>query len=229
MKYWPFFIKNLVFVLLICIAQLSFSQKNNDSTNERYVFFLHNKFIEDHSLEENHPQYGNPHYYEILNEFKKEGFTVYSEKRPKNTDVKKYAKKIVLKIDSLLNSGIDPGRITVIGTSKGGYIAQYVSTYLANPDVNFVFIGSFREIDLKNMGDINFCGNILNIYEKSDIYGNSAVKRKLTSKLKVTRFYEIELNTGLEHGFLFRPLQEWIRPSILWTEQKFNELTKNPL
>jgi len=209
--------------LLLCGTQLSLSQS---STNGRYIFFLHNKFIEDHDLDEDHPQYGNAHYYEILNEFKKEGFTVYSEKRPKNTDVKEYAKKIVIKIDSLLNSGIDPGKITVIGTSKGGYIAQYVSTYLVNPGVNFVFIGSFREIDLKDLSDVNFCGNILTIYEKSDVYGVSAVNRKLTSNLKISRFYEIELNTGLEHGFLFRPLQEWLWPSILWAGQKFDELEK---
>jgi hypothetical protein len=121
-----------------------------------------------------------------------------------------------VQIDSLFKRGVVPEHITVIGTSKGGYIAQYVSTYLANPEVNFVFIGAFRESDITDYPDINYCGNILTIYEKSDFYGVSAIKRKETSKLKVTRFEEIELNTGLEHGFLYKPMKEWVEPCIKW-------------
>ncbi|MDP3352273.1 MAG: alpha/beta hydrolase, partial [Flavobacteriaceae bacterium] len=130
-------------------------------------------------------------------------------------------KKIVAQIDSLLLNGLKPAQITVIGTSKGGYIAQYVSTFLNNPEVNFIFIGSFRDIDIKNLPDINFCGNILTIYEKTDVLGVSAIKRKETSSLKVSRFKEIELNTGLRHGFLFKPLREWIYPSIQWAKQNY--------
>jgi hypothetical protein len=41
----------------------------------------------------------------------------------------------------------------------------------------------------------------LTIYEKSDFYGVSAIRRKTTSRLKVNRFKEIELNTNLNMDF----------------------------
>lgn len=199
----------------------AFSQEKTPNKDQRYIFFLHNKFIEENDLNTAHPEYGKAEYNEILASFRKDNFIVFSEKRKKNTNVADYAEKIVKQIKSLLKKGISPSKITVIGTSKGGYIAQFVSTYLANPDVNFVFIGCFRDVDIEEIPDINFCGNILTIYEKSDIYGVSAVKRKETSKLKVNHFKEIELNTNLKHGFLYKALDEWIVPCKKWANGNY--------
>lgn len=199
----------------------AFSQEKTPNKDQRYVFFLHNKFIEENDLNTAHPEYGKAEYNEILASFRKDNFIVFSEKRKKNTNAADYAKKIVKQIKSLLKKGISPSKITVIGTSKGGYIAQFVSTYLANPDVNFVFIGCFRDVDIEEIPNINFCGNILTIYEKSDIYGVSAVKRKETSKLKVNHFKEIELNTNLKHGFLYKALDEWIVPCKKWANGNY--------
>lgn len=199
----------------------AFSQEKTPNKDQRYVFFLHNKFIEENDLNTAHPEYGKAEYNEILASFRKDNFIVFSEKRKKNTNAADYAEKIVKQIKNLLKKGISPSKITVIGTSKGGYIAQFVSTYLANPDVNFVFIGCFRDVDIEEIPNINFCGNILTIYEKSDIYGVSAVKRKETSKLKVNHFKEIELNTNLKHGFLYKALGEWIVPCKKWANGNY--------
>ena len=207
----PFILFITLFSLFSCLS--SFSQTNPD---QAYIFFLHNKFIEENYLNVAHPEYGKAEYNEIINSFKASNFIVFSEKRKKDTNAADYAEKVVKQIKGLLKKGVKPNKITVIGTSKGGYIAQYVSTYLANPDVNFVFIGCFRAIDITEIPDINFCGNILTIYEKSDIYGVSAIKRKETSKLKVNHFKEIELNTNLKHGFLYKALDEWIVPAKKW-------------
>lgn len=201
---------------------MAFSQEKTPLKDQRYVFFLHNKFIEENDLSAAHPEYGISEYTEIINSFKAANFIVFSEKRKKNTNASDYAEKVVKQIKALLKKGISPNKITVIGTSKGGYIAQYVSTYLADPNVNFVFIGCFRDSDIKEIPDINFCGNILTIYEKSDIYGVSAVKRKETSKLKINHFKEIELNTNLKHGFLFKALDEWIIPSKKWANENYD-------
>jgi hypothetical protein len=199
----------------------AFSQEKTPNKDQRYIFFLHNKFIEENDLNTAHPEYGKAEYNEILASFRKDNFIVFSEKRKKNTNAADYAEKIVKQIKNLLKKGISPSKITVIGTSKGGYIAQFVSTYLANPDVNFVFIGCFSDVDIEEIPNINFCGNILTIYEKSDIYGVSAVKRKETSKLKVNHFKEIELNTNLKHGFLYKALDEWIVPCKKWANGNY--------
>lgn len=187
-----------------------------------YLFFLHNRFTEEMPSESRHMEYGKSQYLEIINAFEIAGFKVLSEKRPARTDITIYARKIVHQIDSLLTMGVKANHITVVGISKGGYIAQMSSTLLANPEINFVFIGSYRKQDLTNMPQINFCGNILSIYERSDEFGVSAIKRKETSNLKVTRFKELELNTGLKHGFLFKPLREWIIPVVNWGKRKYD-------
>lgn len=205
----------------LIIGSLVFNLFGVAQNSDRYIFFLHNAFLEQHSLNDLHPQYGRAAYTEILDAFKEQGFQVISEKRKGNVDIRNYAHKVLKQIDSLISLGTDPSKITVVGTSKGGYIAQYVSTYAHNPNLNFVFIGSFRNSNLKNLPDINFCGNILNIYEESDPNGVSAIKRKEMSTCNIKYFKEIELHTGLKHGFLFKPLKLWIDPTIKWAEGNY--------
>ncbi|WP_035648275.1 hypothetical protein [Flavobacterium sp. ASV13] len=210
------------FLAAFLFNQVSFSQTQTSNKDQRYIFFLHNAYVEQNPLNVPHPEYGKAEYNEILASFRKDNFIVYSEIRKKNTNASKYAEKIVKQIKTLLKKGVSPDKITVIGTSKGGYIAQFVSTYLANPNVNFVFIGCFRDVDIQEFPEINFCGNILTIYEKSDVYGVSAIKRKETSKLKINHFKEIELNTGLKHGFLYKAADNWIAPSKKWANGNYD-------
>ena len=153
-----FFSLSLLILSVSCIPNKK--KEVQPTVNANYIFFLHNKFAEENDLNVAHPQYGKVAYIKIIETFQKEGNIVLSEKRKPNTDVKKYAKKVVHQIDSLLSLGIEANRISVIGTSKGGYIAQYVSTYARNPDINYVFIGCFQNDDIENYPDIQFCGNI---------------------------------------------------------------------
>lgn len=134
--------------------------------------------------------------------------------------MQEYTNTVISQIDSILDKH-SSDTITVIGTSKGGYIAQMVSTQLNNSKINFVFIGCFQDSDLKEYPNINFCGNILTIYEKSDPFEVSAIKRKQTSKLDIPNFKEVELNTGLNHGFLFQALDAWINPCIKWANNNY--------
>ncbi|AFU69886.1 hypothetical protein P700755_003236 [Psychroflexus torquis ATCC 700755] len=211
-------IKIGLFIGIIFCSSLWAYGTNND---DRYIFFLHNRFLEEHELNELHPKFGRTEYNEMIAKFKKNGFKVFSEKRNGNVNAREYAKGIVIQIDSLIESGTQSNNITIVGTSKGGYIAQYVSTLARNPDLNFVFIGSFRISDLVNNPEINYCGNILTIYEKSDPFGVSALDRKKSSTCKIKHFEEIELHTGMGHGFLFKALKEWIEPTIHWANRNY--------
>lgn len=207
----------LIFLGILLYCSVNACQQNND----KYIFFLHNRFLEEHSLEDEHPEYGRTEHLEIINKFKANGFKVISEQREGNVNAREYATGIVDQIDSLIKNGTKPNKITVVGTSKGGYIAQYVSTLANNPDLNFVFVASFMDSDIQNIPEINFCGNILTIYEKSDPFGVSAMQRKRTSTCKIEHFKEIELNTGMGHGFLFKPMKEWIEPTIKWANENY--------
>lgn len=210
-------IKGLFFSVFIVILIASCEQED-----ERFIFFLHNRFLEEHDLNELHPEFGRTEYNEIVTEFEKSGIKVISEIRNGNVNAREYAVGVVSQIDSLLKKGIKPEKITVIGTSKGGYIAQYVSTIADNSNLNFVFVASFRNSDVEDIPEINYCGNILTIYDKSDPFGVSAMERKKTSTCKIKHFKEIELNTGMGHGFLFKPLKEWIEPTIEWANGNYD-------
>ncbi len=209
--------KNLLMGILFCSILLACG----GNKDKGIVFFLHNRFLETHKLYELHPEYGRTEYKEILKEFENNGLQVISEKRNGNVNAREYAIGVVNQIDSLIQNGMGPNKITVVGTSKGGYIAQYVSTLANNDNLNFVFIGSFRDSDLEIIPEINYCGNILTIYEKSDPFGVSAIERKKTSTCSIKNFMEIELNTGKGHGFLFKPLKEWIEPTVMWAKGNF--------
>lgn len=220
MKSKTYIISGLFLLVFIhCKANIEIQ---NYETDRNYLFFLHNQFLEENNDGTFSDKYNVTVNYEgILQSFRKDGFIVLNEKRTKNTDTKDYARKIVFQIDSLIKTGVQPNHITIVGTSKGGYIAQYVSTIMANPNLNFVFIGCYQESDIENYPEINFCGNILTIYEKSDAFGVSAIKRKETSKLKISQFKEIELNTGLQHGFLYLASEEWLKPCKLWAYRNY--------
>lgn len=208
-------------LLLLALALFSCGDPPDNPNSEYYVFFLHNRFLENHTTDEAHPLYGKVQYNEILAAFEREGLTVISELRSENTDGKVYARKVLHQIDSLRQLGIPAENITVIGTSKGGYIAQYVSTYAHDPKLSFVFIGSSFSQDAETFTDILLCGNILNIYEQSDS-GSVSMKEMLArSGREVPHFRELELNTGKEHGFLFVLLDDWFQPSLSWSKGQY--------
>ncbi|WP_126651302.1 alpha/beta hydrolase [Chryseobacterium aureum] len=187
----------------------------------QYIFFLHNKFLEDHSFEEKHPEYGVAEYESILYKLRNQNAIVISEKRKAGTDPSVYAVKVKKQIDSLLQKGIPAGNITVVGTSQGGYIAQYVSFYEKNPHLKFVIIGaSFKDDSLEKDTNFKLYGRILSITEKSDEGHVPLSKEQRLIRSDIKDFKEIELNTGLHHGFLFKALNDWITPVKDWVSRK---------
>lgn len=210
-------VKNIFFVVFSFFPIIMLCQK----PQQQYIFFLHNKFLEDHSFEEKHPKYGVAEYETILNKLRNQNTIVISEKRKANTDPTVYAEKVKKRIDSLMKKGIPAGRITVVGTSQGGYIAQYVSFYEKNPQLKFVFIGaSFKDDSLEKDKNFKLYGRILSITEKSDDGHVPLSKEQRLIRSDIKDFKEIELSTGLNHGFLFKALNDWIMPAKDWTSRK---------
>jgi hypothetical protein len=206
---------NLILISFIASTTIS---------GQRYLFYLHGRIIEDQGIHavDSANGYGAYRYEDILDAFRKSGFTVLSEVRQKNTNPLEYAHKVVNQIDSLIKKGIKPDDITVVGASKGAIISMFVSSYLKNKDVNFVFLAGCSEEILQHFPEIEFCGNILSIYEKSDDKGGlSCSQFKDRSPLTIPHYKEIELNTGLRHGFIYKPLPEWIDPAVKWANKNY--------
>ncbi|MCD6019632.1 MAG: hypothetical protein K0S53_2753 [Bacteroidetes bacterium] len=191
---------------------------------QNVVFYLHGKIVENKgpNAVDSINGYGAYKYFDILDSLKKRNFTVMSEVRKANTNVTSYAQIVAGQIDSLLKRHIQPQHITVIGASKGSIIAMYVSTYVKNKDVNYVFMGACDDEIYSQRSDILFYGNILSIYEKSDsLNGVSCHKFRDRSKA-MPQYKEIELNTGLRHGFIYKPIREWLEPATSWANGNYN-------
>lgn len=202
-------------IILSCTVK-SFSQS--------VVFYLHGKIVENQGANavDNVNGNGAYKYQDILDSLKKRNFTVISEVRKPNTSVTSYAQSVAHQIDSLLRTNIKAQNITVIGASKGSIIAMYVSTYVKNKDLNYVFIGACDDETFNRCSDIQYYGNILSIYEKSDSLNGSTCKKFRDKSSTVSRYKEIEINTGLRHGFLFRPIQEWLVPAVSWANGDYD-------
>lgn len=200
---------------LIFLLLLSCGAKPIEPT---HVFYLHGQIIEDQGRRPTHPKFGIYEYDEILRQLGGEGRVVVSEARPKGTDPVAYADKVAKQIEDLLAKGVPGHRITVIGASKGSVITMLVSTKVRSPEVGYVIMGNCNDWVLENF-HIDLHGRVLSIYDADDSVGGTCGPTFRQSK-QLGKHREIRLETGLGHGFLYRPMKEWIEPALAWSRQR---------
>lgn len=193
--------------------QTPMDQMDRDST--KYVFYLHGKIVEDQGLAAYSDEHGKYQYEAILEALNGEHVKVISEVRPKDTKIIFYAQKVVGQIRSLLEAGVAASNITIIGASKGALIAMQVSTFLKNKNVNFVFIAGHIK-SVQQYFNFDLYGNILGFYEETDPIAGTSYQPLIDKSQGVNKFKEVELNTNLGHGIVFRPLKEWLTPAKEW-------------
>ena len=181
----------------------------------RYLFYLHGRIIEEQGERPTHPEFGIYKYREILEVLAVSGLVVISEARPAGTDAAAYARQVVAQVTALLESGVPPEHITVVGFSKGGGIAILASSLLANDRLNFVFMASCGPW-YENRLEIKPRGRLLGLREASDdLAGPCDV---LFARSPATADgAEIVLELGGGHGAFYRPHPEWIDPVVEWT------------
>lgn len=181
-------------------------------TSARYLFYLHGRIVE-RGRRPISPEYGAYEYDQILETFKTQGFVVISEQRPVGTEVEKYAEKVAGQVRKLLKAGVPPRNITLVGASQGSFIAMLTSTYLKNRDVNFVIIAGCGA-DARFLDMVDLHGNVLSIYERTD--GPGSCEKFRVDATGLGKYQEKELQTGLRHGFIYRPIPEWVDATISW-------------
>lgn len=209
--------KGLLLSLLFLATQCT-NPKPTEKQITNYLFYLHGRIIEDQGINAISEKYGPYEYTQILKALEQKNIKVISEARKKDTDITSYAKQITQEIRTLLQSGVSPKNICVLGASKGSVITMLVSTQLANPAMKFILMGNCNDWVLDNF-DMNLQGHILSIYEKSDEFGKSC-DSIIATTASVSTFKEIALETNLGHGFLYKPLKEWIQPALTWTKEQ---------
>jgi len=186
-------------------------------TQQQHIFYVHGAIVREQGPEAISKEFGAYRFHDIVKALEETGATVHAALRPKDSSFQQGVQALTDEISALLASGVRPNDITIIGASEGGIMSLVAATNLANDQLSFVIMGAcspWAETNLK----LNLHGRILSIYEKGDAFGGtcSAIARKST---RVSAYREIPLHTGLRHGFLYRPLPEWINPTLRWAQQ----------
>ena len=181
----------------------------------RYVIYLHGRIVEEAGRQPTDSAFGTYEYDAILDSLRRAGFVVLSDQRPPRTDSDSFATHVSEQVDSLLRLGVSPRAITVVGFSKGGWIAILASSRLQNPALSFVFMGACGPWAFES--DLHVSGRLLSLYETSDTLGISCAPM-FAHRSAGSRTREIPLSLGLGHGTFFQPRPAWLAPAIAWAQ-----------
>ena len=190
-----------------------------DGRSARHLIYLHGRIVqEQQSARPRHPQHGTYELEEILDTFRERGFVVSGEIRPRSASVSDSADRVVGQVRRLIESGVPADHVTVVGGSMGAEIALLASSRLQALEVRFGLLGACLSESARTLHadeGVGPAGHLLSIRESSDELTGSCLpwnsELEPSSKLFAR---EIVLDTGLGHGFLYRPLPEWVDPIV---------------
>lgn len=189
-----------------------------DMNTGKHVFYLHGMIVEVQGVNAVSDEFGPYKYEDIIDSLRTAGYRVHSEVRTTKTDFNAFCTKISREIDQLIRDDVPPQDITVIGASKGAMMAMQISDLNKQP-VNYVLLGANSD-RTENNYDWKLHGRILGIYEKSDKIAGKDYAYWISRSPEAREFRQLEINTGLGHGFLFRPAKEWLEPAKEWIDGK---------
>lgn len=205
---------NPSFMFILSFMVLFVSCKMSSQTESKYIYYLHGRIIEIQGKDAISDEYGKYEFDSIVNSLSDLGHNVIAEVRTENVGYIEYANKVSSEIDSLVKLGIKPINITVIGASKGAIIASNISNINQNP-INYVFLAGNNKYQEEN-NNWKFHGQVLCIYDLSDSIAGGNYDYWKNNENFTTKFEQIEIKTNLGHGFLYKPLEEWIEPTKKW-------------
>lgn len=180
----------------------------------QYLFYLHGAIVEGSNGRPVSPEHGVYQYPEIVAALAGHGFEVRSEVRPANTNPQKYAEGVAREIRELLASGVPEDHIAVVGASKGGVIAAFVSSKLDNPGISYVFLAGLFA-DAKAEQSLVLHGRVFSIHDAADKNLISS-DRYFRQSPDLTERKALVTKTGLGHGLIFTPNPAWLAPAMDW-------------
>lgn len=181
--------------------------------SERYVIYSHGLIAEGSDPKPISPKYGQYDFPAIKKALYGIGsFNLIAYQRPKAAD-DAYADTLKIWVRRLLDAGVKPTRITLIGFSRGAQLTALASSALASSRINTALLAICEDGEVSQAPGLILGGNLLSIYETSDELGSCA---KLASRSHLDSFNEVSISTGRKHGAFFLPLPEWIQPLLEW-------------
>ena len=202
-------------IALLLIAAMSAQICDGDEVPlAPIIFYLHGQIVEGQGPRPVHERWGLYDYPAVVDALGSSGAKVISEVRARGTDVTQYANRVADEIEALISDGVSPERIVVVGFSKGGGIAIFVSDRLNRPEVRFILLAACSDW-LSSVPNVRLTGHVLSVIERSDTLGRSC-KELAKRNDELSSFQEVKIRTGKEHGAFYLPRQEWLDPVLDW-------------
>jgi pimeloyl-ACP methyl ester carboxylesterase len=180
----------------------------------RYVVYSHGLIVEGDNETPVSPEFGRYDFPAIRRAlFDDGGFNLIAPHRPRDADYGRYVDTLVSWVRQLISAGVRPGRITLVGFSRGGQMTASASSRLASQQINTALIAICSNGDFVRDPPLNLGGRLLSLYETSDTVGSCA---GLAARSHLVSFKEIAISTGRSHGAFFQPLPVWMGPLREW-------------
>lgn len=204
--------------LLMAVDAFGQTSASTSIKPSKYLFYFHGQVVTelgDNAINNGAPEWGRYEFSNILDSLRKRGFVVISEIRKKGIENEIYTAKTVRQIDSLLRMKVDPKNIILVGASAGTDIVLRVASRQKNDWINYVIMGGCRDYTFKDYENMGFSGRFLSITEKSDESRGTCLPL-FNGKVDPKKLKEVQLNTGLDHGFFYKGRRDWIDPIMVW-------------
>ena len=177
--------------------------------NKKYVFYLVGDL--------HHMEYEN--YKAIVTKFTEKGYVVIANPIQNASYNANYINAIVEEVKSLLNQGVVPANITLLGFSSGGIATIKISALLQNPDINYIIVGGCPKPEnrfaFKDDNIVAPVGRFLNIYDRDDEYFGRFTPVFKNIKGSAPRVVqEKRIVSGKGHNFGLEPLNLWVNPAL---------------
>jgi triacylglycerol esterase/lipase EstA (alpha/beta hydrolase family) len=200
-------------------------------TDAEYVIYVHGAGVEKYGAMK-----ADEDYYGMIKALEQKGFTVISEVRfsggppiggvtPGGVKPNEYGKKVAGQVKSLMEKGVPPENITVVGFSKGGLITLVAAAAGENAKVHYVILaGCFRPgkefySNYANNVAPKLKGRILSMYDEADPDFGSC-REFFTSAGDKVSGKEIKFETKQGHALFRKPAEIWMNPLAEWARSK---------
>lgn len=187
----------------------------------RHLIYLHGRIVQDEqSARPKHPEWGYYELEEILATLRARGFVVTGEMRPKDATLDGSAERVALQVRALRASGVPLERITILGGSMGAAIALRAALRLQEPGLRLAVLGACLSLTVPGLVEEYGrapAGRLLTVRDTSDETSEPCPTWKDDpARYPSLRAREVVIATGQSHGFLYRPLPEWVEPFMEW-------------
>jgi len=185
----------------------------NPKPDSRYVFYLHGSGVEQS------PTKAKEDWRHTVRSLEAKGFVVMTELRGVNTNVRDYAKKISDQAKGLMEKGVPPENITILGYSKGGMIVLSAAAWSQEPRMNYVILagcGTEKRPDIRQTQSgaaPRYKGRMLSIFDAADPEFGSC-QALFDAAGAGVRGTERRIETGLGHEAFSQPSSVWFDPVV---------------